>query len=123
MADTISEFFQELAEQRRQPLLGRVRGTVRFDLVESQDAADQWLIAIDHGDVTVAHADGSADCVIRADKAFFELLIKGEQNALAAVLRGTIVCSGDIELLFAIQRIFPGPPGLRQTQGAARGSQ
>jgi putative sterol carrier protein len=123
MADTISEFFQKLAEQGRQPLLGKVRGTVRFDLVESRAGTDQWLIAIDHGDVTVAHADGSADCMIRADKAFFELLISGEQNALAAVLRGTLVCSGDIELLFAIQRIFPGPPSLLQTQGAGRGSQ
>jgi hypothetical protein len=58
MADTISELFQEVAEQRRQPLLGKVRGTVRFDLVESRGGTDQWLIAIDHGDVTVAHADG-----------------------------------------------------------------
>jgi putative sterol carrier protein len=117
MTDPINEFFQKIADQTHQPLLGKVRGTVRFDLVESQGGADQWLIAIDRGDVAVAHADGSADCTIRADKAFFERLINGEGNALAAVLRGTIVCSGDIELLFAIQRIFPGPPRLRQASG------
>ena len=29
---------------------------------------------------------------------------------MAAVLRGALVCTGDVELLFAIQRIFPGPP-------------
>jgi hypothetical protein len=27
---------------------------------------------------------------------------------MASVLRGTLVCTGDVELLFAIQRIFPG---------------
>ena len=29
---------------------------------------------------------------------------------MAAVLRGALVCTGDVELLLAIQRIFPGPP-------------
>jgi putative sterol carrier protein len=123
MADPIDEFFQRVADEGHQPLLGKVRGAVRFDLVESLGGTDQWLIAIDRGDVTVTHADGSADCMIRADRTFFERLVNGEENALAAVLRGTIVCSGDIELLFAIQRIFPAPPRPRQEQGAVGGSQ
>jgi hypothetical protein len=35
MADTINEFFEKLVDQGPQPLLGKLRGTVRFDLIES----------------------------------------------------------------------------------------
>ena len=116
MVDTIEGFFQQLVDQQPQPLLGKVRGTVRFQLLDPQRGDDHWLIAIDHGDVSVSHVDGRADGTMRAEKAFFERLLQGKENAVAAMLRGAIVCSGDVELLLAIQRIFPGPPK-RQTTG------
>ena len=53
---------------------------------------------------------GAADCTIRGERAVFEELVGGRTNAMAAVLRGALVCHGDLELLFAIQRIFPDPP-------------
>ena len=34
---------------------------------------------------------------------------------MAAVLRGDIRCTGDVQMLLMIQRIFPGPP----SEGAA----
>jgi predicted lipid carrier protein YhbT len=117
MADTIKEFFQELVDRGHQPLLAKVRGTVRFDLVGGDGAADNWLVAVDHGDLTISQDKAAADCTIRADKALFERLIQGEENAIAATLRGALVCNGDVELLFAIQRLFPGPPSQRQATG------
>lgn len=122
MADAIKEFFQELDEKGHQPLLAKVRGTVRFDLVDADEATDYWLVAIDRGDFTISRKNASADCVIRAHKALFERLITGEENAIAATLRGAIICAGNVELLFAIQRIFPGPPRKRQMVGRAMGS-
>jgi predicted lipid carrier protein YhbT len=119
MADTIKEFFQELVDRGHQPLLAKVRGTVRFDLVGGDGAADNWLVAVDHGDLTISQDKAAADCTIRADKALFERLIQGGENAIAATLRGALVCDGDVELLFAIQRLFPGPPSQRQTTGEA----
>jgi putative sterol carrier protein len=117
MADAIKEFFDELVDQGHQPLLGKVRGTVRFDLANSKAQVDHWLVAVDRGDVTITQDTAAADCTIRTDKALFERLITGKENAIAATLRGAIVCSGNVELLFAIQRIFPGPPRKRQQQG------
>jgi predicted lipid carrier protein YhbT len=119
MADTIKEFFQELVDRGHQPLLAKVRGTVRFDLVGGDGAAGNWLVAVDHGDLTISQDKAAADCTIRADKALFERLIQGEENAIAATLRGALVCNGDVELLFAIQRLFPGPPSQRQATGKA----
>lgn len=119
MAATIEGFFQELVAEGYQPLLGKVQGTIGFDLVGNDGEVDHWLVTVDRGHFMVSQQNSPADCVIQADKALFAQLIKGEENAIAATLRGAIVCTGDVELLFAIQRIFPGPPSKRQAVGAA----
>jgi hypothetical protein len=59
---------------------------------------------------------------MRTDRRLFEKLITGEENAIAATLRGALVCAGNVELLFAIQRIFPGPPRARQMVGEGMAS-
>ena len=67
-------------------------------------------MAIDKGELTVAHEAGQADCTIRGERSVFEELVGGRKNLMAAVLRGALACHGDLELLLAIQRIFPAPP-------------
>jgi putative sterol carrier protein len=117
MADAITKFFDELVDEGHQPLLGKVHGTVRFDVAVSDGRVDHWLVSVDRGDLTITQDTAPTDCIMRTDRALFERLITGEENAIAATLRGAIVCSGNVELLFAIQRIFPGPPRKRQQQG------
>jgi putative sterol carrier protein len=119
--DAIPEFFEELRRREHEPLLAKVTGRVRFDLIEA-GRPDRWVVVVDKGDTTVLHNGGPADCTIRADRTLFEGLCRGEENAIAAVLRGALVCTGNIELLFAIQRIFPGPPRERRPQIGMRGS-
>lgn len=122
MANVITDFFQELEEKGHQPLLGKVHGTVRFELSDADGATDHWLVSVDRGDITISQEKGNADCAIHCDRELFEKLITGEENAIAATLRGALVCTGNVELLFAIQRIFPGPPRKRQEQGEAMAS-
>jgi putative sterol carrier protein len=117
MADTVEEFFQELDDKGHQPLLAKVKGTVRFDLENGSGPTDHWLVAVDHGDFTITQQNTAADCMIQAERELFERLITGEENAIAATLRGALVCLGNVELLFAIQRIFPGPPSKRKEVG------
>jgi predicted lipid carrier protein YhbT len=117
----VVDFFQELDRRRQEPLLAKVTGRVRFDLVEGA-RPDRWLVAVDKGGVAVSHTGGPADCTIRADRALFERLCRGEENAIAAVLRGALVCTGDVELLFAIQRLFPGPRRDRNARSAPEAS-
>ena len=121
MSDAVVEFFEELGQRGHEPLLAKVTGSARFDLVDG-GRTDQWLVAIDKGDTVVSHQDGPAACTIRAGRALFERLCRGEENAMAAVLRGALVCTGDVELLYAIQRIFPGPPRERPAMRDAEGS-
>ena len=121
MSDDVVEFFEELGRRGHEPLLAKVTGRVRFDLVEG-GRTDRWLVTLDKGDTVVSHKGGPAECTIRAERALFERLCRGEENAMAAVLRGALVCTGDVELLFAIQRIFPGPPRHRPAMSDAEGS-
>jgi putative sterol carrier protein len=121
MSDDVVEFFEELGRRGHEPLLAKVTGRVRFDLVDG-GRTDRWLAAVDKGDITVRHEGGQADCAIRAERALFERLCRGEENAMSAVLRGALVCTGDVELLYAIQRIFPGPPRERPAMSGAEGS-
>jgi hypothetical protein len=101
-------FLQELGERGVEPLWAKVSGSARVKLRAGGDV-DTWTVAIDHGAVSVSHGEGPADCTILADRELFDRLCRGEDNAMAAMLRGALVCSGDVELLYAMQRIFPGP--------------
>ena len=108
------DFLKSLGRRGHDPLLAKVSGRARFELMDG-DRVDRWLVAIDDGDVAVSHKGGTADCAIRGEKDLFDRLCRGEENAMAAVLRGALQCRGDVELLFAIQRVFPGPRRERLT--------
>jgi putative sterol carrier protein len=111
VSEPTADFFDDLNRRGHEPLLGKLAGRVRFDVVDN-GRTRRWLVAIDKGEVSVAQGadEGTgADCTVRADKAVFDRLFRGQENAMAAVLRGAIVCSGDVDLLLGIQRVFPGP--------------
>ena len=110
MAKAIPMFFEELGQRGHEPLLAKITGTLRFDL-RSRQRTDHWFVSIVRGDVAVAQKDGPADCVVQIEKALFERVASGTENAVAALLRGAIGVEGDIELLMLFDRLFPGPPG------------
>ena len=102
------EFFRKLQRRGHEPLLEEVSGVACFELADG-GRIDRWLVAIDRGDLQVSHKAGEAGCTIRAARGLFERMCRGEENAVAAVLRGALVCTGDVGLFLAIQRLFPGP--------------
>ena len=107
--DPAAMFFDELGRRGQEPLLRNVSGRVRFDLVNGAHT-EQWLVVVDNGELTVAREAGPADSTIRGERSLFEELVGGRKNLTAAVLRGALEFRGDLELLVAIQRIFPAPP-------------
>ena len=114
MGAETTEFFRNLGQLGHEPLLAKVTGRVRFDLVDG-DRVERWVVVIAKGDVSVLRHNGDADCTIRTERPMFDRLCAGDENAVAAVLRGALRCSGDVELLYAIQRLFPGPSRVRST--------
>lgn len=108
MTDATTEFFSELEARGHEPLLEKASGTLRFDL-KSDKRTTRWLVAIDDGAVAVSHKNAKADCVVRTDQALFDGIASGEENALAAVLRGAMGVDGDRELFVRFRRVFPAP--------------
>src|SRR4051812_1470276 len=107
--DGTATFFEELGRRGHEPMLRKVSGRVLFEVVEGAHT-DSWLVAVEKGEMTVTREASDADCVIRGDSVVFDEIMDGRANAIAAVLRGALACQGDLELLSAIQRIFPDPP-------------
>jgi putative sterol carrier protein len=118
-ADSTAEFFDELASRGREPLLRKVTGSARFDLVAG-DRTDRWLLSIDQGDIRVSRGNDAADSVLSVSKESFDRLVVGELNLMAAVLRGEVAVEGDPRLIVRLQRLFPRALG-RRAQGPAAG--
>ena len=118
MSDTSAQFFEELGRRGHEPLLQHATGTIRFDLAQGK-RTDRWLVSVKKGDITVSHGNGEADTVVTADEALFHRLVSGEQNAMAALLRGAVDVEGRVQLLAQFQRLLPGPPKRRRRRPAS----
>ena len=108
MSDPTEEFFAELGSRGHEPMLRKATGTLRFDLVNGTSKA-QWTVALKKGAVSVSRSTVKADCVVTTDRPLFNAIVRGERNAMAAILRGEIAVQGDPELLVLFQRVFAGP--------------
>ena len=107
MTDATTRFFEVLSQRRHEPLLARVTGTARFDVIDGGDI-EHWFVSIDKGDIDVTQRAEPADCVIRVDRNQLNDLVTGRINAMAELLRGALVLEGDPELLALLQRLFGG---------------
>jgi putative sterol carrier protein len=118
MTNTTDAFFEALGQRGHEPLLEKISGSVRFEIVDGK-RVERWLLTVDKGDVTVSRKNVRADCTLRTDKALFDRVASGEVNAMAATLRGDIALDGYSELLVPFQRLLPGPPRRRRRRRAA----
>jgi putative sterol carrier protein len=107
MADAISDFFRALKQRDGEPLLRKTSGTLRFDLAED-NGTQHWYLSVDKGDISVSRRKGAADAVVQCERATFEGMIKGDVNAMAAVLRGAILVEGNLGLVLSVGRLFRG---------------
>jgi putative sterol carrier protein len=107
--DATADFFERLSRRGHEPRFGTASGTLRVERVNG-GAGDSWLVRVENGDVGVSHKRGKADCTIRASDDVLDAVVRGELNAMAAVLRGAVDVEGDSKILIRFQRLFPGPP-------------
>jgi putative sterol carrier protein len=123
MAEATTEFFEELEQRDFEPLLEKATGRIGVELVNGKKTS-RWLVSIDKGKIDVSHKSGRPDCTVRTTEELFDELVRGEANAMAAVLRGEITVEGDPELLMLFQRVFVGPskraPSRRRASAGGR---
>jgi putative sterol carrier protein len=122
MTDPTEEFFTEFGKREHEPMLRKATGTLRFVLTDGPASESHWTVAVKKGDVAVSRGNDDADCVVTTDRPLFDAIVRGEKNAMAAVLRGEIAVEGDRELLVLFQRVFAGPAeSIRRREAALAG--
>jgi putative sterol carrier protein len=105
MGDVTAEFFEELGSRGHVTSLEKTTGTIRVKLGDDKG----WLVSVDKGDISVSRRAAAADCTLTTTKAFFDDIVRGNANAMASVMRGTVGIEGDWQLLVLFQRLLPGP--------------
>lgn len=108
MGEAAEKFFERIGRLRGEPLLRKVRGTLRFDVRHGSDT-DHWLLRFDRGDIQVSRDDGPADSVVTTDSELLDKITQGQENGIAALLRGAMIVAGDLRLVLLVERLFPGP--------------
>jgi hypothetical protein len=109
MSDATAEFLAALGRAGIEPRLGRAEGTVRIEL-ERAGRTERWFLDARRGQVNVSRRRIPYDCTVRTSRKLFDGMVRGEVNALTALLRGEIEVEGNPEMLVLVQRLFPGPP-------------
>ena len=71
-----------------------------------------------HDALPISRRNVRADCVVSADKALFDDIVTGKTHAVAAALRDELNLEGDVRLVVALQRLFPGPARSRRRRRA-----
>ena len=108
MTDLAEEFLAALVGRGFEPLLQKTSGALAIRLLDGS-GVDEWVLGVDQGNLTLRRDAGGADATLTLDRSLFERMVQGRANATAAVLRGEARIEGDLELLMAVQRVFPGP--------------
>jgi hypothetical protein len=122
MTSPTKAFFDDLAKRGHVPSLAQEHGRVRFEVVDTE-CVQEWTLGIDGGNLEVSRGESDVDVVVRVDREVFERAVHGEENLLAAALRGEISYTGSLELLGPVGSLLPGPPdqmGPRKVAKAGR---
>jgi putative sterol carrier protein len=109
-ADPIDVYFADVSSRGRIALLKGASGSIRFD-VSDKEGVEQWFVTLREGEVAVSDEGDGADAVVRVDRTVLTEIVEGRAIALAAVFRGAITVEGDLQLVLAFGRLFPGRRG------------
>ena len=102
--DVATAFFEDLGARGYEPLLSKVSGTLRFDLVSGK-TTERWLVAIRKGNLAVSRKNVAADTTIRLTGLSSR---RGQRRdeLFSAMLRGEVVLEGDYRLMILVRRLF-----------------
>ena len=104
-AARVQALFQLLGKRDANPLLRNAEGTIEFDL---SDLGSSWQMKIDHSAVSVSEGQHERpDCVVVTDSDEFVRIVRGDDNIVAALLRGAIQLSGNVNVAMSFRRMLP----------------
>ncbi|WP_330440770.1 SCP2 sterol-binding domain-containing protein [Micromonospora sp. NBC_00821] len=119
MGATAEQYLGQLDTGRRPDLPETTAGTLRLD-VRDDGRTDHWYLTIADQRVRVTRSADDAELVVRADRAVFDRMARGELHPGAGLLRNELTVQGNMQLLMLLRRIFSGPDGARHPHELGR---
>jgi putative sterol carrier protein len=99
-------FIHDLVRQIRPghvaPDFADVVGTYRFDIEDD----GSWMVAVDHGAISVREGRQAADCVVACTAADFESIVTGRLNLLVACMQGRLSVEGSPLMVMRLRGSF-----------------
>jgi len=103
MAQSVSEFFEELPSRVDESKTAGMTNTYRFEV----DGAGSWTVDVQDGKVSVSqNGDVEPDCTISTSEETFQKLVSGEQNPTTAYMTGKLKIKGDMGAAMKLQKLF-----------------
>jgi putative sterol carrier protein len=102
MAESVQEFFQNLASRADTSKTAGMNNSYLFDI----DGAGQWTVRVEDGAVSVAEGAQEADATISASEEVFQKIVAGEQNPTSAYMTGKLKIKGDMGAAMKLQKLF-----------------
>jgi putative sterol carrier protein len=100
----VQALLQLLEKNQANPLMRDVQGTLEFDVTD----VGQWQMKVDRGTVRVTEgAQERPDCVLATDPEEFVRIMRGDDNLVAAMLRGAVQFSGNLSMANTFRRMVP----------------
>jgi putative sterol carrier protein len=102
MAESVQEFFQNLASRADTSKTAGMNNSYLFDIA----GAGQWTVKVEEGAVTVVEGAEDADATISASEEIFQKIVAGEQNPTSAYMTGKLKIKGDMGAAMKLQKLF-----------------
>lgn len=103
MAQSVSEFFEQLPSQVDESKTAGMTNTYRFDI----EGAGSWTVDVQDGKVSVSqNGGGEPDCTISTSEETFLKLVSGDQNPTTAYMTGKLKVKGDMGAAMKLQKLF-----------------
>jgi putative sterol carrier protein len=102
MAESVQEFFQNLASRADTSKTAGMNNSYLFDI----DGAGQWTVKVEDGAVSVVEGAEDADATISASQEVFQKIVAGEQNPTSAYMTGKLKIKGDMGAAMKLQKLF-----------------
>ena len=103
MAESVTQFFEELPSRADPSKNAGINNTYRFDV----EGAGSWTVDVQDGTVSVTQdGDVQPDTTLKVSEENFQKLLSGELNPTTAYMTGKLKLEGDMGAAMKLQKLF-----------------
>lgn len=103
MAESVTQFFEELPSRADPSKIAGINNTYRFDV----EGAGSWTVDVQDGTVSVTQdGDVQPDTTLKVSEENFQKLLSGELNPTTAYMTGKLKLEGDMGAAMKLQKLF-----------------